>query len=126
MDFVFVTLLMRVEISDYMWFVIQPQGGTPVCLDEVALDCGYRVCEVCGVLECSERYLYEVIKRDIGSTPKAWMREQRMVVARRMLDEGISLTDVYGRLGFGSLCALRREFRTMMGVSLCDYIRTLG
>lgn len=79
-------------------------------LEWMALRCGYRIGEMCEMLECKERYLREVFARDIGLPPKEWMRRERMVVARRMLTDGRSPDEVAELLGFSSRNNFRREF----------------
>lgn len=79
--------------------------------------CGYRIGEVCRELECGERYLHEVFARDIGLTPKVWMRRERMVVAQRMLTGGRTPDEVAESLGFTSKYNFRREFLKFYQVS---------
>ena len=54
---------------------------------------GYRVDALCEALGCSQRHLYTVFTRDIGLTPKEWLGQQRMVIARHKLAGGRSSAD---------------------------------
>lgn len=72
--------------------------------------CGYRICEMCIELDCSERYLYEVFSRDLGTPPKKWLRTERMVVAIRKLEDGKPPREVARDLGFATTSSFRREF----------------
>ena len=101
---------MRIVRPEHCWCVLLVSPARRLCLQRVAMRCGYRICEVCSELDCSERYLYHVFMRDIGLPPKTWMRQERMVVARRMLTGGRSPDDVAGLLGFSSKNNFRREF----------------
>ena len=92
------------------WRVLFPEQGDSVCLQRLALRCGYRIGHLCVELGCSERYLHEVFTRDIGLSPKEWMRQERMVVARRMLAGGKSPDEVAESLGFAVRSTFRREF----------------
>ena len=92
------------------WRVLFPEQGGAVCLQRLALRCGYRISEICAELGCSDRYLREVFMRDIGLSPKEWMRQERMVVARRMLAGGRSPDEVAECLGFAVRSTFRREF----------------
>ncbi len=83
--------------------------------------CGYRVCEICRELRCSERYLYEVAKRDIGLSPKAWMRGERMVKARMMLLNGTKIAKIADELGFSSTGSFSREFAAIHGTNPKNY-----
>ena len=108
---------MRIVRPEMSWRVLGPEWpGGSVCLQRLALRCGYRICEICAELNCGERYLYEVFIRDIGLSPKEWMRRERMVVARRMLAGGERVDDVTERLGFASKNNFRREFLAFYGV----------
>ncbi|MES2440492.1 MAG: helix-turn-helix domain-containing protein [Verrucomicrobiota bacterium] len=92
------------------WCVLLVTQGGRFCLQRLALRCGYRMGEMCAELECSERYFHEVCTRDIGLTPKEWLRWERIVVARRMLTGGRSPDEVAEVLGFSSRNNFRREF----------------
>lgn len=102
--------------------LLAPDGGS-VCLQRLALRCGYRICEICEELGCSERYLYEVFLRDVGLPPKRWMRQERMVVARRKLIGGKTPEEVAADLGFGSQNNFRREFRAFYKVPPLQFQR---
>ena len=101
---------MRIVRPAQSWCILVPSGEERLCLEELALGCGYRIGELCAELECSERYLHSVFRRDIGLPPKEWMRRERMVVARRKLTGGKSPEEVAADLGFSSQNNFRREF----------------
>jgi AraC-like DNA-binding protein len=108
---------MRFIRPDQHWSILLPSRREHLCLERLALKCGYRICEICAELDCSERYLYSVFTRDIGLPPKAWMRLERMVVACRMLVGGKPPEVVAADLGFASSANFRREFVRFYGVS---------
>ncbi len=114
---------MKIVRPEHSWCVISPSLGGRVCLQRLALRCGYRVSEVCAELGCGERYLHEVFMRDVGLSPKQWMRLERMVVARRMLAGGKPPPDVSVALGFASLNGFRREFLCVYRVLPREYQR---
>jgi AraC-like DNA-binding protein len=115
---------MRIVRPDSRWWILLPERrGGPVCLHGLALRCGYRICEVCAELDCGERYLHLVFVRDVGMPPKRWMREERMVVARRELDRGRSVVEVAAALGFGCVRTFRREFMALLHVPPSAYQR---
>lgn len=87
-------------------------------LREVAHRCGYRVGEICAVLQCSERYFRRVFLRDTGLSPKQWLREERMAVALQELEKGSEPGVIAEALGFASPSAFRREFRNLRGFPL--------
>lgn len=92
-------------------------------LEGLALARGYRVGEVCGELGVSEPYFRAVVLRDIGLSPKEWMRRERMVMARRMLVAGEESGRVAGVLGFADHNSFRREFRSLHGVTAGGFFR---
>jgi AraC-like DNA-binding protein len=101
---------MRIVRPELSWRVLFPSQGDSLCLQRLALRCGYRVTELSTELECTRRYLHVVFLRDIGLTPKEWMRRERMVVARRMLAGGRVPEEVAMDLGFATQNNFRREF----------------
>ena len=101
---------MRIVRPDQNWCVYLPSRGERLCLQRLALRHGYRIGELCSDLDCSERYLYSVFTRDIGLSPKLWMRWERMAVARRKLVGGKAADEVAVELGFSSPNNFRREF----------------
>jgi AraC family transcriptional regulator, transcriptional activator FtrA len=102
---------MRIVRPEQNWCVLLTTREGRFCLQRLALRCGYRICELCAELKCTERYLYEVFTRDVGLPPKEWMRQERMVVARRMLTGGRSPEEVAKVLGFATQNIFRREFQ---------------
>ena len=61
-------------------------------------------------LRCRERYFREAFVRDVGISPKRWLKENRMIVAKGRLDEGVSPDELAEELGFTSCRAFRRAF----------------
>jgi len=117
-------IIMRIVRATDSWCVISPSlGGEGCCLERLAVRFGYRVGELCAELRCSERYLRTVFIRDIGLPPKEWMRQERMVVARRMLQGGKDPAVVAAELGFASVNNFRREFLATYGESPLGYVR---
>lgn len=114
---------MRLVRPGQSWLVLLPSRGEGVCLQRLAMRCGYRICEICAELDCSERYLFEVFSRDIGLSPKKWMRAERMVVAGRKLAGGRSPEEVAMELGFASANSFRREFMTVYRIPPLDFQR---
>ncbi len=118
-------IIMRIIRTTDSWSVLSPSlGGEVCCLERLAVRFGYRVGELCAELRCSERYLRTVFLRDIGLPPKEWMRQERMVVARRMLQGGMDPAVVATELGFASVNNFRREFLATYGKSPVGYVRS--
>ena len=103
---------MKIIRSNQTWRVVESFSGESHCLERLALSKGYRVADVCRALGCSSRYLHILFVRDIGLSPKHWMKMERMVVARRKLEGGKSPDDVARDLGFLSITTFCRQFHT--------------
>jgi AraC family transcriptional regulator of adaptative response / DNA-3-methyladenine glycosylase II len=112
---------MRIVRSNQRWRLIGYGRVVTDCLESLALQQGYRVGGMCDKLGLSERYVLELFIRDLGLTPKEWMRWERMVVARRMLIWGLDPLGVATSLGFSDHRSFRREFRGVYGVSPTQY-----
>jgi AraC-like DNA-binding protein len=113
---------MKIIRSDQAWRVFRANASVLV-LESLARRHGYRVCEMCAELGCCERYLHATFVRDIGLSPKMWLRQERMVVARRLLRDGRRADVVAEELGFSTLNNFRREFREVYGLSPLQYQR---
>jgi AraC-like DNA-binding protein len=107
---------MIIARSEGRWRVLAFGRVVHECLESLALRHGYRVGAICGELGLSESYLREMFTRDVGLTPKQWMRWERMVVARRMICWELDCETIAERLGFADCNSFRREFRKVYGV----------
>lgn len=107
---------MRIVRAEGRWRVLGFGRVVHECLETLAFRQGYRVGQVCDELGLSEGYLRELFQRDLGLTPKEWMRWERMVVARRMLVWGVGAREVAETLGFAGPNSFRREFVGVYGV----------
>ena len=108
---------------DHRWRVLGFGHVVHDCLESLALKEGYRVGGVCGELGLSEAYFRELFLRDVGLTPKEWMRWERMVVARRMLVWGFDPKGIGEILGFSDPNSFGREFRAMHGINPLGYLK---
>lgn len=98
-------------LDDESWRVILTSRHEPLCLEDLALRCGYRVCEICDLLHCSSRYLHAVFLRDAGLPPKQWLRRERMKKALSWLDRGMLSAEIAEKLGFSNPGNFKRERR---------------
>ncbi|MBJ7256603.1 MAG: helix-turn-helix transcriptional regulator [Akkermansiaceae bacterium] len=102
---------MKIIREKQTWKVSESFTKMNQCLERVAYSHGYRVSDVCKAMGCSSRYFYDVFHRDVGLSPKLWMKFERMVVARRKLDGGLDAKVVAKEIGFKSVHTFRREFQ---------------
>jgi transcriptional regulator GlxA family with amidase domain len=64
---------------------------------------------------------------ETGTTPNKWLTMQRVLHARRLLeDTNLSVDEVAEECGFGSAALLRHHFNKIVGVAPKDYRRTFG
>ena len=85
-----------------------------VALKEVARECGLSV-----------SYFSHAFRRTLGVAPHKWLIEQRVVLSKEKLRDGLSLSDVATECGFSDQSHLTRVFRQTVGVSPAAWRRAL-
>lgn len=61
---------------------------------------------------------------ETGTTPMQWITDQRVLYARRLLEEtDLDIDWIAGQAGFGTSTLLRHHFRRLIGVTPSDYRR---
>ncbi len=64
---------------------------------------------------------------ETGTTPMQWVTDQRVLYARRLLEESdLEVDRVAERAGFGNATLLRHHFRRIIGVTPSDYRRNFA
>jgi transcriptional regulator GlxA family with amidase domain len=64
---------------------------------------------------------------ETGTTPMQWVTDQRVLYARRMLEEtDLDIDRIADRSGFGTATLLRHHFRRIIGVTPSDYRRSFA
>ncbi len=64
---------------------------------------------------------------ETGRTPMQWVTDQRVLYARRLLEEtDLDIDRVADRSGFGTATLLRHHFRRIIGVTPSDYRRSFS
>lgn len=70
----------------------------------------------------SERTFARRFVAETGTTPHRWLSTQRVLHARRLLEETrLDIEDVARRSGFGTAALLRHHFRQVVGVAPAEY-----
>jgi transcriptional regulator GlxA family with amidase domain len=64
---------------------------------------------------------------ETGTTPMQWVTDQRVLYARRLLEEtDLDIDRIADRAGFGTATLLRHHFRRIIGVTPSDYRRSFA
>jgi transcriptional regulator GlxA family with amidase domain len=64
---------------------------------------------------------------ETGTTPMQWVTDQRVLYARRLLEEtDLDIDRIADRAGFGAPTLLRHHFRRIIGVTPSDYRRSFS
>ncbi|WP_020670275.1 GlxA family transcriptional regulator [Amycolatopsis nigrescens] len=75
----------------------------------------------------SERTFARRFAAETGTTPNRWLSTQRVLHARRLLeDTPLSVDEIARESGFGTAALLRHHFHRVVGVSPKDYRRTFS
>ena len=89
------------------------------------LDAPLRVEELAARALMSPRTFARRFREQTGTTPAAWLAEQRLLLAERLLERGTdTVSAVAARTGFGSADTLRRHFTRARGTTPDAYRRT--
>lgn len=91
------------------------------------LHCNLSVRQMAQRALMSERTFLRRFSEALGITPKAWLLQARMNLARELLENNHLLNEqIMERCGFGSMESFRAAFRKSVGVSLSTYRKTFG
>jgi transcriptional regulator GlxA family with amidase domain len=64
---------------------------------------------------------------ETGRTPMQWVTDQRVLLARRLLEETtLDIDSIAEQCGFGTATLLRHHFRRIIGVTPSDYRRRVN
>ena len=106
---------------------VRPADTLAGLLDEVAAELSgeHTIETLAARAAMSPRTFARRFRAETGTTPHLWLTHQRVLLARRMLEEGEDPIDtVADRCGFGTAAMLRHHFGRIVGVSPAAYRRT--
>ena len=75
------------------------------------------ISEVAANLFVTESYLFRLFKKELHQTPQKYIREKRLMMARKMLFEGERPTTVCMRCGFADYTTFYRNYVAFFGCS---------
>ena len=104
----------------------RPADTLAPLLDELSreLDGEHTAESLAARVSMSPRTFARRFRAETGTTPHVWLTHQRVLLARRMLEEGDDPIDtVAERCGFGTAAMLRHHFGRIVGVSPVAYRR---
>ncbi|TQK29150.1 helix-turn-helix domain-containing protein [Arthrobacter sp. SLBN-53] len=88
------------------------------------LDKQHTVAALAARANMSARTFARRFVEETGRTPMQWITDQRVLYARRLLEEtDLDIDRVADRCGFGTATLLRHHFRRVIGVTPSDYRR---
>ena len=103
--------------------VLLAREPLPLSLNQIARECEYKMSGLCDRISLSERHLRRVFEEGIGISPKEWLRQERMVAARKLLRHGSPIKEVAIDLGFSTAKMFSRDFLSFHGVRPTDFQR---
>ena len=71
--------------------------------------------ELCDVLSVSKSYLYQLFTNDLHTTPKKYIMQRRLNMARREMLSGAKATVVYAQCGFEDYSSFFRAYKKYFG-----------
>ena len=85
---------------------------------------GHTVASLARRANMSDRTFARRFVDETGTTPMSWVTDQRVLYARRLLEEsGLDLDRVAEKVGFSTATLLRHHFRRIVGVTPSEYRR---
>lgn len=73
----------------------------------------------------SKYYLMRKFKNQIGSSIHNYVVQKRLILARSLISDGLSMSSVCSRCGFNDYSSFVRAFKKVYGVSPSNYIPTI-
>jgi AraC-like DNA-binding protein len=91
-------------------------------LRDLAPEFGYSSRGLARALRITPRHLQRVFAAILGRAPQAWLNEERLLAARRMLQTACTVKEVAYSLGFHSASQLSRDFKSHFGVAPSTFL----
>ncbi|MFI0466613.1 GlxA family transcriptional regulator [Saccharopolyspora sp. 5N102] len=92
-----------------------------------SLDDEHTIASLAGRAQMSQRTFARRFVAETGTTPNQWLATQRVLHARRLLeDTQLGIDQIARECGFSTAALLRHHFRRIVGVTPRDYRRTFS
>ena len=75
------------------------------------------ISEVADALFITESYLYRLFAKELKKTPKAYLREKRLLAAEDMISKGAKPTEIFSACGFLDYTVFYRNYKSFFGKS---------
>jgi AraC-like DNA-binding protein len=82
---------------------------------DLGADCGYNATELASRMGVSIRQLQRLFVRQLGCPPRAWLREERLQAAHRLVTRAVTIKEVALALSFRRESHFSRDFRSRFG-----------
>jgi AraC-like DNA-binding protein len=79
--------------------------------EELAVAANYDARVMASLCQISERQLQRRIKRVLDRSPREWLNEQRILSARQLLLDGLSVKQTAAELGYKQTSHFCRQFK---------------
>jgi AraC-like DNA-binding protein len=86
-------------------------------LGVLAPHCDYDGGRLADRLKVSRRHLQRIFAAQLGRSPQDWLKEQRLIRARRMLQNARTVKEVAHSLGFRHVSHFSRDFKQRFGIA---------
>ena len=90
---------MQIVRNDHSWRIEDGSQTLHESLESLARQSGYRVADLSRHVGITEQHLRRLFHRDVGIPIKEWLRCERMMIARRMLNCGFDPSEISNSLG---------------------------
>ena len=92
-------------------------------LRQVAWDRGFRVTPLANQIGIGVRTLERRFEAELRSTPKDWIRHERITASLPLLAAGLLNKEVADRLGYTRSANFGRDFKRVLGCTPRQYLR---
>jgi transcriptional regulator GlxA family with amidase domain len=92
-------------------------GSTCRDLERLAEKCRFSARRLAGHLGISQRHLQRIFRVELHCAPRAWLRRERLLASRQMLESAATVKEVAFALGFRHESQFCRDFKAQFGHS---------